>query len=309
MTDGATTSMPEGVSGTVFDIDSFAMHDGPGIRMAVYFKGCPLSCSWCHSPESQSSSPDLAFFAERCALCGHCVDICPRSCHSIEKQEHRVDRSMCVCCGQCVDACSSDALEIKGYAISSLAVVEKALRFKPYFDASGGGITLTGGEVTAQIAFALDILSRCKAQGIHTVVETCGACDGARIEALLPFVDLLFYDIKLIDDQRHQRWTGVSNRRILENASRLGTSGTHVQIRVPLIPGITDTTDNLDGIFEFMNAAGLRSIALLPYNTVGPAKYEWLGLSCDVQCTRQNEAHLSDILNRARHAGLDAVLG
>ena len=304
-----STQTANGVTGTIFDIDSFAMHDGPGIRMAVYFKGCPMSCKWCHSPESQKKEPELVFLKDRCVLCGKCVDVCSQSCHRLKGQEHVINRPACLCCGKCVASCLNDTLEIKGFTISSSSIVEKALRFKKYFDASGGGITLTGGEITTQVEFAHDILSQSKSAGIHTAVETCGACDWHRIENLLPFTDLLLYDIKLIDDQAHHRWTGLSNKQILDNALKLKESGASVQIRLPLIPEITDTNENLDAVFKFMKEAELSFIALLPYNAAAAAKYSWLGLSYDLEGSRQDQGRLEDILSRAKEAGLNAVIG
>jgi pyruvate formate lyase activating enzyme len=186
-------------------------------------------------------------------------------------------------------------------------VVARALRMKPFFDHSGGGITLSGGEVTAQADFAEVVLAGCQAHGIHTAIETCGATSWARLSRLLQHCDLVLYDLKLIDEGEHRCWTGTTNRQILENARRL--AGTDVQIRVPLIPGITDTHENLTGIFRFLQEAGLTHVALLPYNPSAEAKYEWLDRRYGVCAEPQSEQVLQDLVGMARAAGLQAVVG
>lgn len=294
---------PADLEGLVFDIDTFAVHDGPGIRMAVYLKGCPLACKWCHSPESRRPSPELIFMRDRCAMCSACVAACPRGVHSLAEEVHSIARGTCAACGTCVEHCPHGALAIKGNRVRAEAVAARAIRMKPFFDRSGGGITLTGGEPTQQADFADAVLLECRAHGIHTVVETSGACDWQPLARLLEHTDLVLYDLKLIDDKEHRRWTGVSNRQILRNASRL--SDRCVQVRVPLIPGVTDTDDNLRGIFTFARDAGLASVALLPYNPSTAAKYEWLDLPYEVKGEPQDTSRLQALASMARGMGLE----
>jgi pyruvate formate lyase activating enzyme len=205
-----------------------------------------------------------------------------------------------------VEACPNGALQIKGYPISAQEVVAKAIRMKPFFEPSGGGITLTGGEVTGQPEFATAVLAGCRAEDIHTAIESCGACSWLHLQPLVDQCDLVLYDLKLIDEEQHRRWTGASNRSILENVRRL--SAYNVQIRVPLIPGITDTEENLAGIYAFMRQAGLHRIALLPYNPSAGAKYEWLDRPYDLQGEPQDSAFLEHLATLGQTYGLEVAI-
>jgi pyruvate formate lyase activating enzyme len=299
MTVPATSDPP----GLVFDTDTFAVHDGPGIRMAVYLKGCPLRCAWCHSPESQRHAPELLFFRDRCTCCGACADVCPHRVHLFTDTGHTLVRERCNTCGRCIAQCPSQALAISGTVSLASDIIAKAERLKPFFVHSGGGVTLSGGEVTYQPEFAAAILAGCRSLGIHTAIETCGACSWSVLERLLHYADLVLFDIKIMQEREHRLWTGASNRSILTNAAHLG--GDKTQIRVPLIPGITDTKHNLLAIFRFMRGVNLTRVALLPYNSSAAAKYDWLSRHYPLDAHAQPERPLEEIVALGTQLGLD----
>ena len=219
--------------GLIFHIMRFSLHDGPGIRTAVFFKGCPLSCWWCHNPESQTFEPDVMYSEERCRLCGDCQVACPHS--AIERVGDRMTvTEHCERCGTCVDFCGSEARSVSGREMTAGEIVKEIERDLVFFDESGGGVTFTGGEPFGQPELLEALLTECRARRIHTAVETCGAAPRELVLRLGALADLILYDLKMVDASRHRTYTGASNRNILENLETLVAAGRHVVVRIPV---------------------------------------------------------------------------
>ncbi|MBI5500344.1 MAG: glycyl-radical enzyme activating protein [Deltaproteobacteria bacterium] len=267
----------------IADIKRNALDDGPGIRSVVFFKGCPLRCVWCQNPECLSPAPQLQPLPERCTNCGACISACPHgAARPLASPAARPLASPppCRAWGACVPACPSAARRIVGTAWSPDALVEHLLRDRPFYDASGGGVTLSGGEATLHLEFAADLARRLAVRGVHVLLETCGWYDGERFEReLLPHLGAVYFDLKLADGADHVRFAGRGNERILENLARLTrASRERLLVRVPLVPGITDGTANLRAIAGIVRALGLPRVALLPYNPLWLPKRRALGL-------------------------------
>lgn len=270
-------------SGTplIIDIKGNALDDGPGIRSVVFFKGCPLKCVWCQNPEGISASTEISWDSEKCLGCGACIKACTAGAVSGENPFH-IDREVCTLCFECLGVCPSGALSRVGEEISVDDIVRKILSYKPFFDTSGGGVTLSGGEPTLYMAFASALLKELKKNGIHTVIETCGFFDPDEFNALmLPYCDMIFMDVKLIDPDEHRKYCGVPNGVILDNLISLHemseSSGFKIIPRTPLIPGITDTDDRLTNLAIFYRDNGIKSAVMLPNNPIWMEKCAKLG--------------------------------
>lgn len=263
----------------VFDIEKFAVHDGPGIRTVIFLKGCPLHCLWCHNPESQSFRPELLFHSGKCTLCGKCVSLCPEHAHTIEKGEHRFDRTKCRLCGLCAENCPGESLNMAGREMSVNEVMEQVLKDLVFYRNSGGGITLSGGEPLARFEFSLSLLRAAKEAGIHTAVETGGFAPWEHIERLLPFVDLWLWDVKA-SREKHERLTGVPADPIRENLKKLDQASSPVFLRCPLVPNVNDFEEDLSEIAKLANeCAHVQEIDLEPYHPLGEGKSRALGRS------------------------------
>jgi pyruvate formate lyase activating enzyme len=265
-----------GTNGFIFSIERFAVHDGPGIRVAIFFKGCPLRCWWCHSPESQSTRPELLIKTDRCLVCGSCLPVCPE--HAIVQiyERYETKRGLCRACGTCTDECPTGARTVAGRWITVPDLLAEIDKDRVFIERSGGGVTFSGGEPLLQPEFLGEALAACRAAGIHTAVETSGFGTSHALD-IAAAADLVLFDLKILDDERHRQYTGVSNRIILENFVRLTVRHHAVRVRMPLIPGINDDDANLQAIGAFAAVHGVTGIDLLPYHSGGEAKYERLG--------------------------------
>ena len=295
---------PREVTGTIFDIDQTALHDGPGVRMTVFLKGCPLECAWCHSPESQASAPEIVWYETRCGHCGACVDVCAQGIRRPGLIDP-ADRARCTLCGACVAACPAGALEVKGREVSAGEIAEMAERLKPFFARTGGGVTITGGEPTMQAEFAHAIASLCREADIHVALETCGLAPWEAIARLAEVVDLWLYDLKLADSAAHEKYTGAPNEAIIENLRSLLEGGAEVLVRVPLIPGVNDDEATIREIAELAAELGVRNIELLPFNPATGGKYSWLGLPDPLpEAERQSPERIAELQAICAECGL-----
>jgi pyruvate formate lyase activating enzyme len=281
--------MTEELTGKVYDIQGFSVQDGPGIRTTVFLKGCPLRCPWCHSPESQEFFSQLSWISLRCIgieLCGKCLTACPKnaivpgkratqSATQDEIQLIAVDRKLCDNCGKCAQACFPHALFMSGEDYSVQRLVDRVIKDTPFYESSGGGITLSGGEPLYQSAFVLEVLKALKSQRLHIAIDTTGYVKWDIIESILPHVDLFLYDIKHMCSKDHELMTGVPNELILDNARKLAAAGGKMQIRIPLIPHFNDSEKNVRETAEFCLALdeAVTLIQILPYHNLGVMKY------------------------------------
>lgn len=264
-------------SGLVTDIQRFSLNDGPGIRTTVFLKGCNMKCSWCHNPETISHKKELMFYKNKCIGCGRCFNTCPSGVHSVVDGVHVIDREKCTLCGKCVELCYAEALVFSASEKTSDEVMFEVLQDKIYYDESNGGVTLSGGEVTCQKDFALEIIEKCKQNGIKTAIETNLLLPFEQIKDLLAAVDLVMFDIKIFDSDEHKKHTLVDNKQILENVKKLDELGVPFIVRTPLIPDVTDSIENLSAIAEYISETkNLLYYEILNFNPLGASKYESL---------------------------------
>ena len=272
-------------SGVIFHIMRFSVHDGPGIRTAVFFKGCPISCWWCHNPESQNLEPEVLYSPDRCRLCGDCAAACPHG--AIERTGERIAVTAdCQLCATCVDACGAEARSVAGRIMTVSEIVAEIERDLVFFDESGGGVTFTGGEPFGQPELLEALLGACREQRIHTAVETCGAAARDSVLRLAGLADLLLYDLKILDPARHRQYTGAPNRNILENLEALVAAGRPVIVRIPVVPGVNDGARDVRAACDYLAKLDLTRVELLPYHRAGTEKYRRLGREYRMENTK-----------------------
>lgn len=262
---------------TVFNIQKFSVHDGPGIRTTVFFKGCPLSCVWCHNPESQSFEKEMLWDSEKCTLCGRCAAKCGQGALEVSGGQLRYDREKCDFCGSCTDFCVNGAREIAGQKLTAAEVLREIEKDRIFYEQSGGGVTFSGGEAMCQPDALAELARSCRERGMHVAVDTCGYAPFSSFEKVLEHTDLFLYDIKLMDGALHQEYTGKESHLILENLRKLSDRGASINLRLPIIGSINDGDENIGRILEFIKDTCIREVNLLPYHDIARNKYARLG--------------------------------
>ena len=263
--------------GMITDLKRFAIHDGDGIRTTVFLKGCPLRCLWCHNPEGLSAKPQLAYYAGKCQNCGFCAESCPSGAHSFREGRHNFDPARCVTCGACVPECPGSALTLYGKTATPEQLLPLLLEDRAFYESSGGGVTLSGGECLLQPEFCAEILRLLKKEGIHTAVDTCGYVRRESLDMVIPYTDIFLYDLKATDEDVHIRCTGQSNALILDNLQYLDSLGKAIEIRIPYVPGCND--QDLPKIRDqILSLKHVTAVRLLPYHNYAGSKYAALGL-------------------------------
>jgi len=263
---------------TVFDIQKFSVHDGPGIRTLIFLKGCPLRCLWCSNPEGQLTEKELVYLEEKCVHCFRCLEACPNGAIHIRENRPVIEKEKCTLCGSCVKACYSEALKLYGIDMDREQVMEEIRKDALFYKNSGGGVTFGGGEPLLWADFIAGLEEQCKKEGFHTAVETCGAVPWSTIKTVIPTTDLFLYDLKHMDPEKHEEICGQSNDIILENLKTLSRErAANVIVRIPIIPGYTDDEWNIKEIARFVSGLEtVKTVHILPYFKYHLKKYEWL---------------------------------
>jgi len=266
------------LKGTIFDIQKFALHDGPGIRTVVFLKGCPLHCAWCCNPESIRLDPQLGFDQDKCIQCFRCIKSCPENALSQVNHHLKINFNSCTACGNCIPECPEDALKIYGYEMESEDIIHEVLKDKHYYDNSSGGLTLSGGDPLLQFDFALEILKLAKQNELNTCLETEGFGPQEKFEKIIPFVNHFLYDYKITDEEHHKKYTGVSNQTIISNLDFLCKNHHDIILRCIIIPGINDHEEHFQALVDFEKKySSIQSIEILPYHDYGRKKYQMIG--------------------------------
>lgn len=261
----------------IFNIQKFSVHDGPGIRTTVFFKGCPLRCLWCHNPESQNLKQEMLYDREKCVMCGTCEKICPQKAITNVNNSMVTDMSKCDFCGDCVTYCLYEARQIAGKEYTVEEIVKEVVKDKLFYKHSKGGVTLSGGEPLLQIDFVEELLKRLKEENIQTAIDTCGAVSFESLERAAKYADIFLYDLKLMDDEKHKEYIGASNKNIIENLKKLVKIHNNIYIRMPIIEGVNAEVSHIEKVIELIEGLNIKKVYLLPYHDIAKHKYMKLG--------------------------------
>lgn len=262
----------------VFDLQRFALHDGPGIRTTIFVKGCPLDCLWCHNPESKKFQTQLGCLYKNCILCGRCAEVCPENAHRIDRNGHHIDYGRCTGCGKCTDACYQKALKLYGRKYDIEELLRIAIKDRDFYERSGGGITVSGGEPMSQFQNVKKLMRRAKEEGLHTCLDTCGYAKKEQYAEIMEYVDIFLYDYKITSPKKHIKYTGVDNAVIKDNLKFLCENGRTVFLRCPVIPGINDEEEHFQAIAELsVRFANIRQVHIMAYHDMAKSKASQIG--------------------------------
>jgi glycyl-radical enzyme activating protein len=302
--------MPQVLKGKVFNIQRYSINDGPGIRTTVFLKGCPLECLWCDNPESQKNFPELLYLDSLCTKCLRCLQMCPTGATALDQEgKIRIDRKICKTCGACVRVCLTTARTIIGQMMTVEEVMEVVNKDALFFRNSGGGVTFSGGEPCSQPEFLMDLLQESRKRGFHTSLDTSGYVPWRVLSPMLEWIDLILFDIKHMDPRKHQKLTGVDNRLILRNFKRILREGKDVIVRMPLIPGLNDSDENIDELGRWLTDSKIIEVHLLPYHRLGINKYVALSLPYPLNNTRQfDKEEPNRIKEKLKSYGLRVII-
>jgi len=294
--EGPLTNFVLMITGIIFNIQRYSIHDGPGIRTTVFLKGCPLSCWWCQNPESQLSGQEMIFWGDRCIGCGACSTICPSDAIQIKNGIPITEKEKCILCGKCIEKCPALAREMIGKKLTIEEVIKEIEKDLVFYEESDGGVTFSGGEPLRQSEFLEGLLNGCREKKIHTAVDTSGYISWEILNKISPKVDLFLYDLKLMDIERHKKYSGVSNEIILENLKKLSSVHHNIFVRFPVIPGINDDYQNIKETGEFLSSLKIAQVNLIPYHYIGIDKYKRLGRPYKLADTQSlSEEKLSEV--------------
>jgi pyruvate formate lyase activating enzyme len=266
------------LTGILLETKRFAVHDGPGIRTAFFTKGCPLKCLWCHNPESSSGAPQMGFYSDLCCSCGTCAAVCPESAHHVVPEKHSFDLSRCRSCGKCVEECPREAMKLYGKKVTLDEALVIAIEDRDFFQESGGGVTISGGEPLVQKEFTLALLREVKKAGIHTCLDTCAFVPQKAFEEALEVTDMFLVDFKHAVSYEHKKLTGLGNELVCQNLQWLSDRGARIEIRIPLIPGCNDSYENMEKTAGFLSKLCIESVRLLPYHSLARSKYRAINM-------------------------------
>jgi pyruvate formate lyase activating enzyme len=287
----------------VFNIQRYSIHDGPGIRTTVFFKGCPLKCLWCHNPESQNFNKELVQYKDRCINCGYCIKACKMD--AIENKEN------CILCENCCEECPTNSRVMLGKEMTINEILQEVEKDRAFYDQSKGGVTLSGGEPLSQGEFLLSLVKELKMKSFHITIDTSGYAPWENIEELLPYVDLFLYDLKIVNEEKHKFYTGVSNKIIIDNLRKLAKTGTDIYIRIPIIPTINDGDEDIKDFLQILKEiGGFEHINFLPYHNISTEKYNRLNLEYKIADIKEPSSEsMKKIKNIFENHGFKVKIG